>query len=159
MPDFDPYVPALRELASAMAPSSVLVIDIAPPRLGLADADIVHIPPTALERLPADRVFDLAIVANTLERLPPREGQILLARLRDRQARRLVALVPLGRHTDEQVSEWQLGDLLGFGMAVLARLETESGPAVLASYSIKAYKSTPDWFNNRFWANPERWKP
>jgi hypothetical protein len=26
-------------------------------------------------------------------------------------------------------------------------------------YDLDTYKSVPDWLNNRYWANPERWEP
>jgi hypothetical protein len=43
-------------------------------------------------------------------------------------------------------------------MSVMARYQVESKPLYLYQYAIETYKTTPDWLNSKFWANPERWR-
>jgi hypothetical protein len=101
--------------------------------------------------------FDLAFVANTLERLDAREAGIVIARLRDLHARRLLVLVPIGDRWRDARSRWEPGDLLGYGMRRLAAYRTLSGPVHLYRFDLADYKPTPEWLNPENWANPEMW--
>lgn len=161
---YDQHWITAGEMIAASRPARLLVIDRNPevPPAGalarhrpdritvLAGATLMEI--AALER------HDLAIVANTVEHMEKREATRLLARLRDVQAGRLLALVPVGR-TGMANEPWTLADLLGLGMQILERHPVEDASLVLGHYAITSYKTTPRWFNNRFWAHPERWKP
>lgn len=92
------------------------------------------------------RRFELACAAGVLECLPKREAVALLARLRDQIARRLYVLVPLN-------SDWPQTELLALG---LSRVQAYRNYA-LYRFDLYDYKTTPDWFNPKYWAHPERW--
>lgn len=92
-------------------------------------------------------VYDLAVVTQTLERLPRRDGGMLLSRLRDLHAKRFLALVQLD-------GGWSNTDLIAYGMKRCGRFP---GDYALYRYNIYDYKDTPDWLNAKYWAHPERW--
>lgn len=152
-------------LLETVRPASLLLLDPNPDgipasyRAAQPDCRIAHLSGDELTRLEALGQFDVAIVANTLEYLERKTAGQLLARLRDVQTRRFVVLVPLGAGWPEQVSVWQLADLLGYGMSIMARYQSEGKPLALCHYAIETYKATPEWFNSHHWAHPERWQP
>ncbi|SEO53486.1 hypothetical protein SAMN04488052_101581 [Aquisalimonas asiatica] len=101
----------------------------------------------ATPRLPDLGRQDLVLVGG-LESLARKDGEILLSRLRDVYARRVLARVVLG-------GTWQQKDMTAFGFTRLAEMEPADG--VLYGFDVASYKTTPDWLNPRFWANPELW--
>ena len=104
-------------------------------------------PEDALDTLPDHGRQDLVLVG-ALEAFPRSDGEILVSRLRDLYARRVLArLRPTG--------PWQHRDMTAFGFTRLARLGAEEG--ALYGFDMATYKTTPDWLNPRFWANPELW--
>ena len=103
--------------------------------------------------------YDLGIVANTLEHQDRKTAGQMLARLRDLHTRRFVVLIPIGEDWDGHVSYWRPSDLLGYGMNLMARYQVEGKSLHLYHYSIKTYKTTPQWFNAHHWAHPENWRP
>jgi hypothetical protein len=153
----------LKTLLEVARPASVLLIDPHPQGLP-ADA----MPPACqVTRLEGDRLsllqqlgcFDLGVVANTLEYLDRKTAGILLARLRDLHTRRFVALAPLGRLWEGHASYWETTDFLGYGMTLMSGYQVDGKPLHLYHYAIQSYKTTPEWFNSKYWAHPERWKP
>lgn len=90
---------------------------------------------------------DLVLIGG-LEALPRKDGEVLLSRLRDVYARRVLARVVLG-------DTWQQSDMTAFGFTRLAAMAPTDG--VLYGYDVASYKTTPDWLNPRYWANPELW--
>ncbi|MFO1429649.1 MAG: DUF6231 family protein [Candidatus Competibacteraceae bacterium] len=110
-------------------------------------------------QLPEPGRFDLGVVANTLEYLDRKTAGILVARLRDIHTRRFVVLAPIGQVWEGQASYWETTDFLGYGMTLLARYQVDGKPLHLYHYAIESYKTTPEWFNSKYWAHPERWKP
>lgn len=108
--------------------------------------------------LGASPPFDLAFVANTLERLPRAEGARLIAGLRDLYATRLYVLVPTGTAWDGQLdSLWSATDLIAYGLKASARYAIDGRPVQLFRHDLYDYKETPDWLNAKHWANPELW--
>ncbi|MFO7858575.1 MAG: DUF6231 family protein [Ectothiorhodospiraceae bacterium] len=101
----------------------------------------------AVATLPSLGRQDLVLVAG-LQSVPRADGEILLSRLRDLYARRVLATVVLG-------GDWQRNDLTAFGFTQLARIDERLG--TLFGFDIATYKTTPDWLNPRYWANPEMW--
>lgn len=97
----------------------------------------------------SDNLYDLAIVAQTLERLPREDAGMLLSRLRDLHSKRFLALVHLGGD-----SGWSNTDLIAYGMKRCGRFP---GDYALFRFNIHDYKDTPDWLNAKYWAHPERW--
>ena len=92
----------LERLIREISPRRVLLMGPAGEAL-LADYVQRHpdcqVETMAPEELPedfGDERFDLAFVSHTLERLDKRQGEELVARLRDLLCRRLLLLVPIG---------------------------------------------------------------
>jgi hypothetical protein len=73
------------------------------------------------------------------------EIQQLIGRCRDILARRLAILL------EEAPSAKVRQQLIGLGLHQLP------GYAGVFYHDLYDYKPTPDWLNNRFWANPELW--
>lgn len=153
----------LATLLEVARPRSLLLIDPEhdplPPTTLPADCQRTHLTDNILATLDEHARFDLAVVANTLEYLDRRTAGILLARLRDVQAHRLIVLVPLGHRWEALRSYWRTADLLSYGMTILSCYQVEGKPLQLFHYTIESYKTTPEWFNSRHWANPEHWRP
>ncbi|NJN47439.1 MAG: hypothetical protein HC808_14270 [Candidatus Competibacteraceae bacterium] len=153
----------LTTLLEVTRPGSVLLLDPDPellPQLNVsAGCRVTCLNDEPLATLPKLGCFDLGIIANTLEYLERKDAGVLLARLRDVHTRRFVVLVPLGTDWENHRSHWQTTDLLSYGMTVMARYREADKPLHLYHYAIESYKMTPDWFNNRHWAHPERWRP
>jgi len=140
----------LRERLVALAPRTVLVVGALPdldPQTTLAGCAErwLHIAPTDSRRIADTGYWELALVGDTLEILPKRDGEVLLAGLRDLHARRSV--VRLGH-----CPHWSDHDLIAFGFHRLAT--TDSGVHYFG-FDIATYKPTPDWLNADHWANPQ----
>jgi hypothetical protein len=101
--------------------------------------------------------FDLLVVHQYLESLSLIEGRQFLAKMRDRHAKRLVVFYDAQLQAKNNCP--QLDRLAFFSLGFkspegIAQAKTSS---TLYEYSLKDYKTVPDWLNARFWANPERW--
>jgi len=107
----------------------------------LAGDEVAH----QLDRL---GTYDLVYVAGVLEHLDKTQAGILIAKLRDLHARRLVAAVPIGH-------PWQETDLLAYGLHCIGRYRENDEAMHLYEFDIATYKTTPDWLNNKYWAHPE----
>ena len=158
---YNPHYVDLKSLLEIVKPTSLLLIDPNPlPIECLAvapDCRVIHLHDNILPQLQTLGHFDLGVVANILEYLDTKTAGTILARLRDLHTKRFVALVPVGpgwtgRH-------WAEADLLGYGMNIMARYRVDGKALYLYHYAIESYKTTPDWFNSKHWAHPERWKP
>jgi hypothetical protein len=144
-------------------PVSLLLIDPDPTLLTQANSSrqrqLVYSDGDIVEQLRSLERFDLGIVANTLEHLDHKTAGRVLALLRDLHTSRFVALLPMGNAWENQQSYWEMTDLLGYGMTLMARYQLAGKPLHLYHYAIESYKTRPDWFNSQHWAHPERWKP
>ena len=98
----------------------------------------------------ANQRYDLAIVADQLERLDKRQGIELLAGLRNLSVSRMAVLVELA-----EAAEWESNDFYGLAMQRDARFEKDGRCLTLFSYDLAEYKTVPDWLNSKYWANPE----
>jgi hypothetical protein len=47
--------------------------------------------------------------------------------------------------------------LRALGFNQLLELVPEDNPVQIWQFNILTYKHVPDWFNSKFWANPENW--
>lgn len=99
--------------------------------------------------LPGDRVPDLALVTETLERLPRETGALLLGQLRNYGTREIAVLV----HAS---APWTFTDFLGLGFRRQARLPSDPD-LTLYSYNLDSYNHTRTWNNPEHWANPHLW--
>lgn len=98
----------------------------------------------------ANQRYDLAIVANELERLDKRAGTELLAGLRNLSVSRMAVLVD-----HSQTSVWQDTDFFALALQRTARFEQGDRVLTLYTYDLAEYKQVPDWLNAKYWANPE----
>ena len=111
-------------------------------------------PPT-LQELDASWRFDLGFVSHVLERMPKPDAEQLIARLRDVHCDRLIVVIPVGTDWKDHVSHWQQTDMLGLGFSLLAEFQSNQHLVHIYAFDIASYKATPEWLNNKYWANPE----
>ena len=100
--------------------------------------------------LPFTQRYDLGFVLlDTAEMQSVSEQQKtqLLVRLRDLMAKRIVVV---SERQDEQL-------LRALGFTQLIDKTTHGENFALWQFNILTYKHVPDWFNSKFWANPENW--
>ena len=101
-----------------------------------------------LDTLRGEQRFDAAVLSGAVE--SPDEGDVavVLARLRDLHAARVLLLAP-------ETGALRT-DLIALGMERLQPGDEGASPALYV-FDIGRYKRTPDWLNARHWANPELW--
>ncbi|WP_168419052.1 MULTISPECIES: DUF6231 family protein [Acinetobacter] len=105
--------------------------------------------------LPFTQRFDLGIVFldstdffsdSTQEKLTLQKSQVLV-KLRDLLAKRIIVIA--------SCEDAQLLRALGFTQLIDHKFEEHH--LTLWQFNILTYKHVPDWFNSKFWANPENW--
>lgn len=101
-----------------------------------------------------DRV-ELALVAGAVERLDKRTAALMLGRLRDLCAERLLLVVPMGVPVSGAREGWRVEELLAYGLYRAGAYTHAGRPLHVYSFDLYDYKPTPDWLNSRFWAHPE----
>jgi hypothetical protein len=141
----------VSELIGDVKPATLAVVGKFP---ALDEAGLGKTPEIAVTRIEADAyrqlatlgMQDLVLVGDTLEQLERRDGEALLAGLRDLFARRVIVSL-------QPEHGWQPRDLIAFGFTCLGR--DHAGTAEFFGFDIATYKTTPDWLNARNWANPD----
>ncbi len=98
--------------------------------------------------------FDVALIAGVLEHLDKARGGALLARIRDVHAPRFIVAVPAGDRA-ESTTRWERNELYAYALEFVAEYTDEA--LHLYKFELATYKTTPDWFNPRYWAHPELW--
>jgi hypothetical protein len=111
----------------------------------------------ALELLNTHDIFEFGVVANSIEYLDKASASHLLARLRDIYTKKLLVVVPIGNQWKGHTSHWEETDMLALGFTLKARITVDEKPVHVYAFDITFYKTTPDWLNNKYWANPELW--
>ncbi|WP_166269432.1 DUF6231 family protein [Marinobacter caseinilyticus] len=95
------------------------------------------------------RPYDVALITETLEHHPQKNGALLLGQLRNYGTHQIAVLVA-------DSDRWQFQDFIGLGFKRLTQFESQP-PLTLYTYNISNYNHKRDWNNARFWANPEMW--
>jgi hypothetical protein len=92
--------------------------------------------------------WDLVIIDEDIVHQPRASMIQTIGCLRDLHARRLIVL-----HPDKSASKTGIlhEDLISLCLKALP------GQAGVYYHDLYDYKDTPDWLNNRYWANPENW--
>ncbi len=108
-----------------------------------------------VEQLEQAGRHDLAFISHVLEKMPKAAAEQLLARLRDVHCHRLIIVVPIGTDWPQHTSFWQRNDLLALGFTLVGEFEHDGRPVDIFAFDIASYKTTPDWLNSKYWANPE----
>ncbi|WP_180173184.1 DUF6231 family protein [Acinetobacter sp. YH12029] len=109
-----------------------------------------HFNVTEFLNLPFTQRFDLGFVildTETMLSLDQQQKTQMLVKLRDLFAKRIVVVSKLH---DEQL-------LRALGFTQLIDNTTHESDFALWQFNILTYKHIPDWFNSKFWANPENW--
>jgi hypothetical protein len=101
--------------------------------------------------------FDFSIVADVIEHMNKNAAVQLLARLRDLYTKKLLVVVPIGNEWTGHQSLWRDSDFLALGFVGKARIQVAKKPIHVYAFDIATYKTTPDWLNNKYWANPQLW--
>lgn len=100
--------------------------------------------------LPFTQRYDLGFVlfdTEEMQTISDSQKSQLLVKLRDLMAKRIVVVSKL---TDEKL-------LCSLGFTQLIDKTTHESDFALWQFNILTYKHVPDWFNSKFWANPENW--
>ena len=106
--------------------------------------------PTEFLNLPFTQRYDLAFVFfNTVEmqNVEKIHKSQILVKLRDLMAKRIIVI---SRLQDEKL-------LRSLGFTQLIDQGDHENDLALWQFNILTYKHVPDWFNSKFWANPENW--
>ena len=103
-----------------------------------------------LLNLPFTQRYDLALVlldVNDLKNISSAEKTQVLVKLRDLLAKRIIVVSQL---QDEK-------QLRALGFTQLIDKTIHEQDFAIWQFNILTYKHVPDWFNSKFWANPENW--
>lgn len=101
------------------------------------------------------RRYDLVFVSHILENMPKSEAEQLIARLRDMHSDRLIIVLPIGEDWPNHISHWRQTDMLGLGFSQVAEFQYRQHTVHIYAFDIASYKTTPEWLNCKYWANPE----
>ncbi|HKK04441.1 MAG TPA: DUF6231 family protein [Gammaproteobacteria bacterium] len=158
------YRDDIDALLSHLRPRSLLLIGTGGRAIVsdyLADCADCQVEVIDLEDLPDGLApvgrFEFALVSGMLETLDKASAAMVLARLRDLHAERLLLLVPMDER-GEYVSAadgWAIGDLLSYGLYRAGAYEVNGRALHVYTFDLYDYKPTPDWLNSRYWAHPE----
>lgn len=110
-----------------------------------------------LEMLNLQDIFEFGIVADSIEHLNKTSAEHLLARLRDIHTKKLLIIVPISKQWKNHTSYWEETDLLALGFILKAKLTVKDKPVHVYAFDITSYKTTPEWLNSKYWANPDLW--
>jgi hypothetical protein len=128
------------------------------PRCQLLQVDLVQMDiHEVVERLNNHGMFDFTLVANTIEYVDKATAQHFLARLRDIHTKKMLVVVPIGEQGSDLPSRWEAADFLALGFILKSKLTVDQKPLHVYAFDIDSYKSTPEWLNNKYWANPQLW--
>ncbi|APV35084.1 DUF6231 family protein [Acinetobacter soli] len=100
--------------------------------------------------LPFTQRYDLGFVVfdtTEMQKISETEKAQVLVRLRDLMAKRIVVV---SKRQDEKL-------LRSLGFTQLIDKTLHDADFALWQFNILTYKHVPDWFNSKFWANPENW--
>lgn len=100
--------------------------------------------------LPFTQRYDLGFVlfdTDEMQSISEVQKSQLLVKLRDLMAKRIVVVSKLN---DEKL-------LRSLGFTQLIDKTTHDSDFALWQFNILTYKHVPDWFNSKYWANPENW--
>ncbi len=142
----------LQSLLADLAPANILWVagegfPNAPPQSD--DRPVTRA--TRLADVPAGQIHDFAVVDSAAP-LPASEVPLLLSRLRDIAARRVLAVV-----RPRAGDVWSRRAMIGYGYTAYGEAELDADHVLLYQFDIATYKHTPDWLGPRHWAHPERW--
>lgn len=116
--------------------------------------ELTTLPSAGAETMVADRGHqDMAVVAGDLQALGATGAARLLAQLRDLYAGWVIVV------TEQATPPPGLSrrELVGLGFSLLGEATYHGQSVWVYEFDMATYKTTPDWLNSRYWANPELW--
>jgi len=152
----------LETLVDKYRPASILIVGSAGNKF-IADYLSRH-PDCSVDALDGDEIlkrldslgkYDLALVSHVLEHMDKVTAGMLISKLRDLHSGCLVMLVPMEPDSPNHPSHWQEGELFGYGLVYIGTLSEDDTRMHIYAFDIATYKTTPDWLNSKYWANPE----
>jgi hypothetical protein len=156
-----PIAAAVAQQILAIRPGTILAIgpaatDFLPTPAGGEQAVRVSTlrAPSSVEDLHGAGTVDLAVVAGLLEEHDKRSSEMVLGRVRDLHAGCMLLVVDVERAA---ANGWQPNDLFALGLERMSRAQENGKSMELFGFDIRRYKTTPDWLNARYWANPQLW--
>ena len=155
MPDQDIIALLLQLLAEEKQIDQAIAIDIQPQSNW--DGHWQYCSLNDVASLPFDQRYDLAIVnlikqqavENTLDKVEMTTTTIdnAVVRMRDLFAKKIIVFASLERTKQ----------LRALGFNQLSEIVPDDSPVQIWQFNILTYKHVPDWFNSKFWANPDNW--
>ena len=155
MPDQDIIALLLQLLAEEKQIDQAIAIDIQPQSNW--DGQWQYCSLNEVASLPFDQRYDLAIVnlikqqavENKHEKLEITNTIIdnAVVRMRDLFAKKIIVFASLKRTKQ----------LRALGFNQLLEIVPDDSPVQIWQFNILTYKHVPDWFNSKFWANPDNW--
>ena len=109
----------------------------------------------AVMKLDQAERYDLCFISHVLEYMPKAEAEHLIARLRDVHCDKLNVVIPVGVGWSDLTCVWQSNEMLGLGFTRVGEFEYENRTIHIYAFDIEHYKTTPDWLNSNYWANPD----
>ena len=155
MPDQDIIALLLQLLAEEKQIDQAIAIDIQPQSNW--DGQWQYCILNEVASLPFDQRYDLAIVNLIKQQAVENKNEKLeitntiidnaVVRMRDLFAKKIIVFASLERTKQ----------LRALGFNQLLEIVPDDSPVQIWQFNILTYKHVPDWFNSKFWANPDNW--
>ena len=155
MPDQDIIALLLQLLAEEKQIDQAIAIDIQPQSNW--DGQWQYCSLNEVASLPFDQRYDLAIVNLIKQQAVENKNEKLeitntiidnaVVRMRDLFAKKIIVFASLERTKQ----------LRALGFNQLLDIVPDDSPVQIWQFNILTYKHVPDWFNSKFWANPDNW--
>ena len=155
MPDQDIIALLLQLLAEEKQIDQAIAIDIQPQSNW--DGQWQYCSLNEVASLPFDQRYDLAIVNLIKQQAVENKNEKLeitntiidnaVVRMRDLFAKKIIVFASLERTKQ----------LRALGFNQLLEIVPDDSPVQIWQFNILTYKHVPDWFNSKFWANPDNW--
>ena len=155
MPDQDIIALLLQLLAEEKQTDQAIAIDIQPQSNW--DGQWQYCILNDVASLPFDQRYDLAIVNLIKQQAVEKKHEKLeitntiidnaVVRMRDLFAKKIIVFASLERTKQ----------LRALGFNQLLEIVPDDSPVQIWQFNILTYKHVPDWFNSKFWANPDNW--
>lgn len=145
----DDFIPLLLQLLKEEQVQSAISVDITPQTQWQGQWEYCSL--KEVTSLPFVKRYDLALVnLIKFDNLNPEHAHHIehaIVRLRDLFAKKVIILA------DQSLKK----SLRALGFNQFLAILPEESPVQLWQFNILTYKHVPDWFNSKFWANPENW--
>ena len=109
-----------------------------------------------VSKLEAHERYDLVYLYG-LEKYEKQTGMHLIASLRDIHAVHFFLIIPYGSqwNTEGVRSNWSLKELIACGFHQHRHYGEAGKQLYMYRFELSDYKTTPDWLNSKYWANPD----